>query len=65
MNKECYLEPVAICKSCKKLLTGFDFKTKYIQRKENMRVERLDYCRFCGNHVLKEDFFEPYRSMMK
>lgn len=41
MNKECYLEPVAMCKSCKKLLTGFDFKTKYIQRKDDMRVERL------------------------
>lgn len=65
MNKECYLEPVAMCKSCKKLLTKFNLKTKYIQKNGDVRVERLNYCGFCGNHLLKEDFFEPYRSMMK
>lgn len=65
MSKKHYVYPVASCKGCHLWLTKDNLITMYVQKNKCMKIERKYYCSFCNKRLSKEDFFEPYRSMMK
>ena len=57
--------PVARCKYCNSLLFNEDVRREYIQINSDMKIQSKFICLKCEMELRKEDFFEPYRSMMK
>lgn len=57
--------PVARCKYCNSLLFNEDVGREYIQINSDMKIQSSFICLKCEMELRKEDFFEPYRSMMK
>ncbi len=57
--------PVARCKCCNSLLFNEDVGREYIQINSDMKIQSKFICLKCEMELRKEDFFEPYRSMMK
>lgn len=57
--------PVARCKNCNSLLFNEDVGREYIQINSDMKIQSKFICLKCECELRKEDFFEPYRSMMK
>ena len=57
--------PVARCKYCNRLLFNEDVGREYIQINSDMKIQSKFTCLKCEMELRKEDFFEPYRSMMK
>lgn len=57
--------PVARCKNCNSWLFNEDIGREYIQVKPGMKIQSKFICLKCEMELRKEDFFEPYRNMMK
>ena len=57
--------PTASCKWCNSWLFNEDIGREYIQVKPGMKIQSKFICLKCEMELRKEDFFEPYRSMMK
>lgn len=57
--------PVERCKYCNRLLFNEDVGREYIQINSDMKIQSKFICLKCEMELRKEDFFEPYRSMMK
>lgn len=57
--------PVARCKYCNNWLFNEDVGREYIQINSDMKIQSKFICLKCEMELRKEDFFEPYRSMMK
>lgn len=57
--------PVARCKYCNSLLFNEDVGREYIQINSDMKIQSSFICLKCEMELRKEDFFEPYRNMMK
>lgn len=57
--------PVARCKYCNSLLFNEGVGREYIQINSDMKRQSKFICLKCEMELRKEDFFEPYRSMMK
>lgn len=56
---------VARCKNCNSLLFNEDIGIEYIQINSDTKIQSSFICLKCEMELRKEDFFEPYRSMMK